>query len=736
MQAISSRASFAVSGTAASSSRARAVAKLPAFSKSHGISVPKRVARGSASASLRRVVTKASIGTENFDNYGKHCFRGNVAEKYLSKYGLKASILDTPDWTSSKADEVAAAVLDWAVDNGAHVFCHWFQPMGSGGVRHGQSGQVHLSMIEFDKAGSPIYNFNGETLLQGETDGSSYPNGGMRATHTAGGYLAIDPVSPIFLRGDTVFIPACFVSYNGDALDEKTPLHRAQQALSKEGTRLLKLCGYNVDGLVANIGLEQEFFLVPREPFYMRPDLQLAGRTVMGKDAARGQEMCDHYMGPISSATAALACIQQVQDEAFKMGIPLKTRHREVAPNQYEMAPLYGNSIVQTDQNLMIMQVLEETASKYGLAALLTEKPFANINGNGKHNNWSIGTTDGVNLLNPKQLNAASGNTNLFPIIMAAIVSGIDKHGDLMRLAIASPGNDFRLGAMEAPPAVMSTYLGEDMTSYLEAFANGDVKPYVPAKKTLGFGVDAIKPIEVPAEDRNRTSPFPYGGNRFEFRAVGSSQNVSLVNTVLNTLTAEGFKVIADRVEAGEDAVAVAQDLLKTHSKCIFNGNGYDPAWPAEAVEKGIWRIDSGVEAIKQLDSDKNTALMSKMGVFSPEECTARKAVLLEYYTGVVDIEALAMIDMIRGDVIPACKKAGAGPIRGLQGAIKTLEEALSGIHNAADEVEAAEKARVLRLETMVSVRELCDEAEAEVPADEWPFATYKELLFLDTHEH
>ena len=492
------------------------------------------------------MMSMPSTSTASVEGFGDHCFKGAVAKKYLSKYGETDKLLMDVTWPSQpgKADIVAKAVLDWAVDNGASVYCHWFQPMASSGVRHGLSAQVHQTMYEFDKDGKPFFKFDGEALLQGETDGSSYPNGGMRATHCAGGYLSIDPLSPIFLREDTVFIPAAFVSYNGDALDEKTPLHRAVEAMSKEGTRLLKLLGYEVDGLINNIGLEQEIFLVPRHAFYRRPDLQFTGRTIMGKAPARGQEMSDHYMAPISRATTAFDCMRQIQMECFKMGIPLKTRHREVAPNQYEFAPLFGNVINQTDQNLMVMQIIEEVASENGLAALLQEKPFAGINGSGKHNNWSIGTTDGINLLNPKQLNAASKNNEIFPVVMAAIVSAIDKHGDLMRLAIASPGNDFRLGAMEAPPAVISTYLGDDMTSYLMAFVeSGKADAYAPSKKKLAFGADSISDIEVPAEDRNRTSPFPYGGARFEFRAAGSSQNVSLINTVLNTITAEAFAI-------------------------------------------------------------------------------------------------------------------------------------------------------------------------------------------------
>mmetsp|Transcript_30325 Transcript_30325/g.75315 ORF Transcript_30325/g.75315 Transcript_30325/m.75315 type:complete len:595 (+) Transcript_30325:128-1912(+) len=571
MQAVGATMNAAAAASTFPRSVRRAVpAKVAAQFGNGAVALKAKQAKPTRSA--RMVSTTATIGAvpATVEGFGANVFKGAVAQKYLAKYGENAKLLDDVTWpqTPAKADAVANAVKDWAVDHGASVYCHWFQPMAAGGVRHGLSGQVQQSMLEFDKDNKPFFKFTGEQLLQGETDGSSYPNGGMRATHTAGGYLSLDPLSPIFLREDTVFIPACFVSYNGDALDEKTPLHRAIQAMSTHGTRLLNLMGYATDGLINNIGLEQEIFLVPRHAFYRRPDLQFTGRTVMGKSPARGQEMSDHYMAPISRSTTAFECMRQIQYECFKMGIPLTTRHREVAPNQYEFAPKFGNCISQTDQNLMIMQVIEEVASENGLAALLQEKPFKGVNGSGKHNNWSLGTNKGINLLNPKQLNADSGNPTIFPVIMAAIVSAIDKHGDLMRCSIASPGNDFRLGAMEAPPAVMSTYLGSDMTKYLMDFMEtGTVKEYAPVKKTLTFGADAISNIQVPAEDRNRTSPFPYGGARFEFRAAGSSQNVSMVNTVLNTITAEAFKIVADRMEAGEEPLAIAQDLLKKHSK-------------------------------------------------------------------------------------------------------------------------------------------------------------------------
>ena len=579
-------------------------------------------------------------GRITLEGYGKNLFKGAVAAPYLSKVGLPEDTLDKGEWVRDEgmADKVAAAVLDWAQNNGASVYCHWFQPMGASGLRHGQSACVQNTMLEFKKDGSPAWDFKGKNILQGETDGSSYPNGGLRATHRAGGYLAADPSSPIFLRGDTIYIPACLVSYEGYALDEKTPLLRASDALSKEGARLLGHLGYTCNSLQTNIGLEQELFLVPRDAYSKRPDLQQAGRTVMGAMPPRGQELSDHYMAPLSSATPALACMQEIQEQCFQMGIPLRTRHREVAPNQYEFAPLFGSATTQIDQNLMVMQIIEEVAAIFGLAALLQEKPFQGINGSGKHNNWSISTNDGTNLFNPEQL-AAKAGPDVFPVIMAAIVKAVDENGDLMRLAIATPGNDFRLGACEAPPAIMSMYLGDDLANFLSAFASGDTSEYKPATKKISLGAKGIAPVTVPAQDRNRSSPFPYGGNRFEFRAVGSSQNVSLVNTVLAAILAKAFKEFSDAIEKGASAKAVAQAALQKNMKVVFNGNGYDPANQQMLTDKGLWRIDSGIDAIARFTVPKNVALFSEMGVFSPEECKARQTVMLNHYVGIVEIE-------------------------------------------------------------------------------------------------
>ncbi|KAL7504558.1 hypothetical protein ACHAXN_002180 [Cyclotella atomus] len=704
------------------------------------------LATSSAARSLLRSIPRAATTTavrsfasiEPYNDYGKALFTGRVADEYLKKHGSSGDILKDPSWVKSHADIVAKAVLDWAVDRGANTYCHWFQPMASSGVRHGQTGQVQNMMMKFNRSTNDVeFDFDGKNLVKGETDGSSYPNGGLRATHQAGGYLALDTSSPIFLRGDTVFIPSAFVSYYGAALDEKTPLLRSNAALSKHGKRLLKHLGLDIGDkeVVSNIGLEQEFFLVPREQYYRRPDLQLAGRTIMGRDAPRGQEMCDHYMAPPSLANPALACMQEIQDECWRLGIPLKTRHREVAPNQYEFAPLYGYNTTQVDQNLMVMQIIEEVSTRHGLAALLQEKPFNDVNGSGKHNNWSIATEDGIMMLHPKAINTATGNNSAFAVIMAAIIAAVNEHGDLMRMAIANPGNDFRLGACEAPPAIVSTYLGDDITFYLSHFKDGKGEgEYVPSVKTLDLGTHEVLPFEVPAEDRNRTSPFPYGGARFEFRAVGSSQNVSMVNTVLNTIVAEKFAEFSDAIDAGADPHDIARNSLNENWKIIFNGNNYDEAMQQELTDRGIWRIDSGVEAIARLTAEKNINLFQKMKVLTKEECQSRQTILHDHYTGTVEIEAKCMIDMIQQHIIPSVKAAGVGPLADLEAAIKTLKTALAEVHGADDSYKKAQLSRVLRLETMIDIRAICDAAEEVVPANLWTLATYKELLFLDQH--
>ena len=596
---------------------------------------------------------------DNLDTYGTYKFKGKVAAPYLKAQGLPVDTLENPTWTHTLADKVAKAVVEWCKEKGATMATHWFQPLGSAGVRRGQTGQVHNAMFNFGANGELKWSFDGGDLLQGETDGSSYMNGGLRATHTAGGYTALDPSSPIFIRNDTLYIPTVFVSFYGKALDEKAPLLRSMEAVSKAGVRLLGLLGYNCKRVMPNIGLEQEFFLVPREAYYKRTDLQLSGRTVMGMDAPRGQELNDHYMAPLNPI--ALECMKEMQHECFKMGIPLNTRHREVAPNQYECAPYFGVASAQIDENLMVMELMEEIAAKHGLVCLLNEKPFKGINGSGKHNNFSLGTDDGKNLFNGPQITKATGKEETFPVVMAAVVEAVHNYADLMRMSIASPGNDFRLGAMEAPPAIISTYLGDSLTSFLEQVKDKGTAPglYDPAKTTVNMGIPSIAPFTVPAEDRNRTSPFPYGGHRFEFRAVGSSQNVSMVNTVLCSAIAESFNSFSDAIEKGQAPLAVAQASLKATWKIIFNGDGYSAEWPVEAAKRGLPNTVSGTESIQALTVEKNLSLFERLGVMSKEETLARAEAMHDQYAGMIEIELKSMIEMVSRQCIPTVNQAG-----------------------------------------------------------------------------
>jgi len=687
------------------------------------------------------------VFARKMSEYGQNCFTGSVARRYLLQAGLPASLVETvfnnAELLVEHQDTVAAAVLQWAKEREATMFTHAFQPLGSEGVRAGSTGQVHNAMFRPGPEG-PYWCFSGEQLIQGETDGSSFQNGGLRATHTAAAYTVIDPSSPIFLRDDTVFIPTVLAAFSGEALDEKMPLLRAMQSVDREGRRLLNHLGHtSATKVFPNIGLEQEFFLVPRSAYFNRPDLQLCGRTIMGQSSARGQEMSDHYMAAPNEK--ALACMREIQHECFKVGIPMQTRHKEVAPNQYECAPFFGLASGQIDNNLLFIQIAEEVAARHGLAALFNEKPFQGVNGSGKHNNFSLGTDQGVNMFNAKQMAKQCTTADSFAIIMAAVVSAIHKHGDLMRMATATPGNDYRLGAMEAPPAIVSTYLGESLTNYLDAFRKGQsTTPYAATSKSLSLGVSAVPKVSVPAEDRNRTSPFPYGGHRFEFRAVGSSQNVSMVNTVLCSIFASEFSAMSAKIEGGASAREVAQATLNEHWSIIFNGNGYSAEWPVEAVKRGIPNHSSCVDAISALGSEKAVKLFSGLkddegiSVMSEAEVKCRESVMLDQYCNVVEMECLCMIDMIKHHVLPAALRAKTIDIDAgvdkLKTAIETLNKQLHAMEAAAEGTAKARVARELRLEVMAQVRKTCDATEEVVPPDMWTLATYKELMFLDSH--
>mmetsp|Transcript_3297 Transcript_3297/g.7131 ORF Transcript_3297/g.7131 Transcript_3297/m.7131 type:complete len:709 (-) Transcript_3297:714-2840(-) len=671
----------------------------------------------------------------NIGEYGSYKFKGDVAAPFLEAVGLPANTLDGTAWQEdkAKADLVAKAVMTWAKSKGATMYTHWFQPLGSAGVRRGQTGQVHNSMFNFNQANKLEWVFSGSELLKGETDGSSYMNGGLRATHTAGGYTALDPSSPMFVRNDTLFIPTIFISFYGKALDEKTPLLRAMQAVSSSGCKLLSKFNYNCASVAPMIGLEQEFFLIPREAYLKRMDLQLAGRTVMGNFPARGQEMSDHYMSALN--TSALAFMREMQHECFKMGIPLNTRHREVAPNQYEVAPYFGIATAQIDENLMVMELMEEIAAKHGLAALLHEKPFKGINGSGKHNNFSLGCDTGLNLFNGPQVSAATGTSEAFPCIMAATVRAVHKYPDLLRHVIAAPGNDFRLGAMEAPPSIISTYLGEALTNYLKGVQETkSAGVYAPEKKTVDPAPGKVAPFTVPAEDRNRTSPFPYGGHRFEFRAVGSSQNVSMVNTVLCAAIAEQFEDMCKQMDAGKKPLDIAAEYIGESWPTVFNGNGYGADWPVEAGKRGLHIQNSNPEAIQDLIRPKNIQLFASLGVMTKDETEARCDAMHASYYGMVEIEVKCMIEMVKTMAIPATKAAGISTSK-MEGGLTQLEEGLHTMENAGSAYEMSKAARVVRLETMEELRDACDEAESKVPAGTWPIASYMSLLFLDFTE-
>jgi len=697
---------------------------------------------------------------KSIDEYGSKVFTGSVAAKYLMQAGLpgglEVKVFDDRALLAQHKDTVAKAINMWARDNNASMYSHWFQPLGSEIVRQGGTGQVHNAMFR-PTANGVDWCFDGDALIQGETDGSSYNNGGLRGTHFAAAYTVIDPSSPVFIRDDTVYIPTVFVAFTGEALDEKTPLLRSMQAVSKEAVQLLGTLGHKCGKVVPNIGLEQEYFLVPRDAYFKRPDLQLTGRTIMGKSAARGQEMSDHYMAQPNEK--ALACMREIQHECFKLGIPLQTRHREVAPNQYECAPFFGLASGQIDNNLLVMNIAEEVAARHGLACLFTEKPFKGVNGSGKHNNFSLGTDSKLNLFNAKQMGEKCTDPDAFAIVMAAVVQALDKYGDLMRMAIATPGNDFRLGACEAPPAIVSTYFGKSLTEYLDGFRKGEkLEPYRAATVDLDLGIGNIPPCKIPSEDRNRTSPFPYGGHRFEFRAVGSSQNVSMVNTVLCSILATSFQEFNAKIAGGAKPAEVAREALNAHWRIIFNGNGYSEEWPKDAAARGLWNIPSCVEAISRLGVEQNVSLFAKLKddtgkpVMGKSETEARVVVMMEQYTKVCEMEALCMVDMILQHVIPSAlsaeklgiKMPETATVERLNGCVASLKAKLHDLEHAAPTADAsgsediaaakgkATIARELRLETMEQVRDVCDAVEAVVPANMWTLATYKELLFLD----
>ncbi len=654
------------------------------------------------------------------------------------------------------ADVVAKAMKDWAVENGATHYTHWFQPLT------GITAEKHDSFVTHpDENGKMLMAFSGKELIKGEPDASSFPSGGLRATFEARGYTAWDITSPAFLKEDAtgviLCIPTAFCSYKGEALDKKTPLLRSMEALSQQALRIVRLFG-NTEAtkVVASVGPEQEYFLVDREKYLKRPDLIFAGRTLFGAPAPKGQELEDHYFGTIRERIGAY--MKDLNLELWKLGVTAKTQHNEVAPAQHELAPIYETANIAVDHNQLVMETMKKVAGRHGMTCLLHEKPFAGVNGSGKHNNWSIGTDNGVNLLDPGD----TPNDNIqFLLVLSCIIKAVDTHADLLRQSASDVGNDHRLGANEAPPAIISVFLGEQLEDVVRQLVETGEAAHVLQGGRLDTGVSTLPDFEKDATDRNRTSPFAFTGNKFEFRMVGSADSIGSPNTTLNAIVAEAFCEAADILEKADDFDLAVHDLIKEyltrHQRIIFNGNGYSDEWVAEAERRGLPNIKSMIEAVDTLTTEKAVKLYEKFGIFTKAELESRKEVLYETYTKTLNIEALTMIEMASKQIIPAVirysksladtvlavKAAGADAsvqaqllgevsrkLSDMKSALSGLEEAVSRAGEIGDVREKAFFYKDVVKEAMTGLRKPADELEMLVDKKVWPIPTYGDLIF------
>ena len=659
------------------------------------------------------------------------------------------------------ADVVATSMKEWAVEHGATHYTHWFQPLT------GSTAEKHDSFITPDGHGGVISEFTGNMLVQGEPDASSFPSGGLRATFEARGYTAWDPTSPVFLvRGPnhaTLCIPTAFVSWNGEALDKKTPLLRSMDAVSKAALRVLRLFGSDggVDRVYATVGAEQEYFLIDRDLYYERPDLVMCDRTLLGAMPPKGQQLEDHYFGSIPPR--ALAFMAECERELYRLGVPVKTRHNEVAPGQFEIAPYFENANIACDHQMLVMETLRRVGPRYGLRAILHEKPFAGINGSGKHLNWALSTDTGVNLLDPRD----EAHTNMqFLVFLCAVIYAVDTYAELLRATVASAGNDHRLGANEAPPAIISIFLGDMLMDIIEQLEAGTTKTTMKGRK-LDLGAMSLPQIPRDTGDRNRTSPFAFTGNKFEFRAVGSSAAVSWPTTILNTIVAEALTEIAGRLEKAfgenptpakrEQAVrSVLQKVVKDHKRVLFNGDGYDKAWHAEAERRGLPNLRDSVAALSTLNSKANIDLFKRHKVLDKAEVNSRATIFFEKYSKQLLIEAETMVALVRTEVLPAAWRHQTEVIEALaaaeamgfdspelreevgrlvemvrvcQARLVALDEALEIEH--ANPAHHAEQIRDAVVPAMASLREAVDDLEQRVAADIWPLPKYQEMLIV-----
>ena len=688
--------------------------------------------------------------------FGSLVFDDRVMKSVLSDKvykSLKKTIDEDARLDVDVANAVAEAMKDWAVAHGATHFTHWFQPLT------GVTAEKHDSFISPSPDGRVIMEFSGKELIKGEPDASSFPSGGLRATFEARGYTAWDPTSYAFIKDKTLCIPTAFCSYGGEALDKKTPLLRSMQALNKQALRILRLFGNtDVKCVRTSVGPEQEYFLVDKEMYENRKDLIFCGRTHFGAKPPKGQELDDHYFGVIKPRVAAY--MAELNEELWKLGVLAKTEHNEVAPAQHELAPIYTTTNIATDQNQLTMEIMQKVAARHGLVCLLHEKPFAGVNGSGKHNNWSMATDTGVNLLTPGETPYENAQFLLF---LCAVIKAVDDYQDLLRLSVATAGNDHRLGANEAPPAVVSMFLGDELTSVLDAIEKE--RPYNGSEKTImKLGVHVLPKFTRDATDRNRTSPFAFTGNKFEFRMLGSSNSIACANIMLNAAVAESLKVYADRLEGVDDFETALHDMIKQtikdHKRIIFNGNGYDDAWIKEATEKrGLLNLRTTPDALPALLSEKNMNMLTSHKVFTPAEIRSRYEITLDNYCKTVNIEALTMVDMARKEILPAIEsylkelsdtyvakntvipgiagKYEKGVIQKLSSladeidaAAASLDTELNVFRTITDVTEASVMIRDVILHKMAELRVPCDEAETLTAEEYWPFPTYGDLLF------
>ena len=685
--------------------------------------------------------------------YGSKVFNEHVMKERLPSAtykSLKNTLHKGSPLDIEVANVVASVMKRWAMELGATHYTHWFQPLT------GITSEKHDGFVSPVGDGTAIMEFSGKELVRGEPDASSFPSGGLRATCEARGYTAWDPTSYAFVKDDVLCIPTAFVSYTGEALDKKTPLLRSMNALSGQAVRILKLFGKDVDYVSTTVGPEQEYFLIKKEDYEARQDLILTGRTLFGAPSAKGQELEEHYFGVIRPEVSAF--MKELDEELWKLGVPAKTKHNEVAPCQHELAPIFDTTNVAIDHNLLTMEMMKKIAPKYGLVCLQHEKPFEGVNGSGKHNNWSMSTAD-ENLLDP-------GDTPMenlqFLIFLAAVIKAVDEYADLLRTSVATPGNDHRLGANEAPPAIITIFVGEELEAVIDAIASDS--PYAgPVKMKMDLGVDVLPKFSKDTTDRNRTSPFAFTGNKFEFRMPGSSQNLGDCDTILNTAVAKELKGYADELEGAEDftaaAIALIKRTIRDHRRVIFNGNGYSAAWEEEAARRGLPNKKNAPAALPALIAPKNIALMEEFGVLTKVEMESRYEVEMEHYAKVINIEALTMLEMARKQLLPAvnaymsevantaASKLAVSESISVRSETKTLNrlsadadamsDAIDTLQDAVDAAKAlpseSEKAVAFHdnvLPAMDALRAAADDAETLCGEDYWPLPSYSKMLY------